>query len=100
MSMTQYLMMMSQLTEKDILRLMKEEWERKVKNLCEEVDNFFDNFSDDPSLISSGLKVKHKKSKLRYTVDSVSKKDVVLLTPEKTKFVVSAEELESDYELG
>jgi ribosome biogenesis protein Tsr3 len=91
---------MKQLTDETILRIMNEEWDKKVKKLQEEVDTFFQNEQQADPVVSAGLKVMHKKSKIRYTVDSIAKKDVVLLSPEGNKFLISADELESEYELS
>lgn len=91
---------MKQLTDETILRIMNEEWDKKVKKLQEEVDTFFQNEQQADPVVSAGLKVLHKKSKIRYTVDSIAKKDVVLLSPEGNKFLISADELESEYELS
>jgi ribosome biogenesis protein Tsr3 len=91
---------MKQLTDETILRIMNEEWNKKVKKLQEEVDTFFQNEQQADPVVSSGLKVLHKKSKIRYTVDSIAKKDVILLSPEGNKFLISADELESEYELS
>ena len=86
----------------DVIRLMKEEWTKKVKLLSEEVDLMLkakvDNKEVNP--ISSDLKVVHKKSQILYTLDSIGPDDAVLVAPEGDKFMISSKELEDDYELG
>jgi cell division protein YceG involved in septum cleavage len=88
------------LNEQEIIRIMKEEWEAKVKSLSEKVDLILKTKVDGKEInpIDSDLKVRHKKSQILYTVDSVSPQDVILVTPEGEKFMISAEELEKDYE--
>lgn len=76
--------------------IMREEWEASIKSLMEEVNL-------DPSekgVVSPGLKVMHKDSGIRYTVHSVSPRDVILRTPEGEKFIVSADTLENEYKLA
>lgn len=58
------------------------------------------NSSSDSDVVTSGLKVRHKKSKILYTVTSVGLSDVVLDTPEGSPFVVTKAELEKDYEVA
>ena len=95
------------LTEADIIRLIREEWELKLKSLAEDADIDFSvklpvngKVAKEESLvISPGLKVRHKKSHLRYTVVSVSKKDCVLRTPEGKDFLVDAAKMEKNYEV-
>lgn len=90
------------LQEADVLRIMREEWDRKVQTLREDVDLVMTgkvNKQGDVPLLSPELKVKHKKSGLKYTVDSVGPRDVILRTPEGDKFVIDGPELEQQYEL-
>ncbi len=87
---------MKQLTESDVLRIMREEWDGKVQRLREEVGLVM---KDDP-VVSPELKIHHKKSGILYTVDSVGPRDVILRTPEGEKFIIDNEELEKDYELA
>lgn len=94
---------MRYLSEKDIIRIMNEEWQKKLSSLSEQVDGFFEveaNEKDKQSVISKGLKVMHKKSKIRYTVHTIGKQEVILLSPEKKKFALSADEFEKEYELA
>lgn len=92
---------MKKLTEADIIRLMREEWDAKVARLTEQVDVVFKGKVDgkEKPLIDAGLKVRHKESQFLYTVDSVSPRDVVLKTPEGKKFLVNKDELEKSYEI-
>ena len=75
---------MKNLTEEDIIRVMREEWYTKVASLTEEIDLTFKAKVDgkDKEVISQDLKIRHKKSQLLYTVVSVGPKDIVLKTPE------------------
>lgn len=90
------------LTENDVLRVMREEWDKKVAMLAETIDVALTakvSKSGEQTVISPELKVLHKKSGIRYTVDSVGPKDVILRTPEDEKFLVDAATLENEYEL-
>ena len=90
------------LTENDVLRVMREEWDKKVARLAETIDVALTakvGKSGEQTVISPELKVLHKKSGIRYTVDSVGPKDVILRTPEDEKFLVDAKTLENEYEL-
>lgn len=92
---------MKKLTEADIIRLMREEWDAKVSRLSEEVDVLFKGKVDgkEKPLIGVGLKIRHKESQLLYTVDSVSPRDAVLQAPEGDKFLVDKTSLEDEYEI-
>ena len=87
---------MGLLTEQDIITLMREEWER---NLQEKAQLTFkaDVGGKDKILVAPELKVQNAKSGIKYTVSSVSPRDVILRTPEGNEFIVNADELEKDY---
>jgi len=89
------------LTEADVLRVMREEWQKKVDALAEQIDMVMQSkVGHDPKdVLSPELKVKHKESQIRYTIDSVGPRDCILRTPEGEQFLVSKEALESEYEL-
>jgi len=92
---------MKKLTEEDIIKAMREEWQAKVSALNEEVDLTFDAKIDgeNKDVISQDLKIRHKKSQLLYTVVSVGPRDIILKTPEGEEFLLDKEQLEDDYEL-
>lgn len=94
---------MRQLTEEDVIRLMREEWSRGVAALTEKVDMVLhapvEKGGDDLPVLSPQLKVRHKASQLRYTIASVGPRDVILLTPEGEKFIVDGAEFEKSYQL-
>jgi hypothetical protein len=54
---------------------------------------------EEQTVISPELKIIHKKSGIRYTIDSVGPRDCILRTPEGEKILVGKEEIESAYEL-
>jgi hypothetical protein len=85
---------MRRLTERDIVRMLSEEYRRKILEF--DTSPFGD--SDKPA-VARGLEVRHKKTNLKYTVISVSLDDVVLQTPEGNPFAVTVDELEKDYKL-
>lgn len=88
---------MKHLTESEIIRIFREEWNAKITALTEEVKRTTGGL--DTSIVTPDLKVIHKDSGIRYTVDSVGPNDVILRTPEGEKFLVGASDLESDYAL-
>lgn len=93
---------MKTLQEADVIRIMREEWDKKVQALAETVDITMHAKSkdgDEHPVISPELKVMHKKSGIRYTVDSVGPRDIILRTPEDEKFIVDKDTLEAEYEL-
>ncbi len=94
---------MKNLTEADIIRIMQEEWTKKVQHLSEEIDLVLgaDATEDGKpdTVLSPELKIRHKKSGILYTVDSIGPRDVILRTPEGTKFIVDKEEI-TEYELS
>lgn len=90
------------LEEADVIRTMREEWDKRVSNLNEEVELAMKSKVEgdgEKMIISPELKVRHKKSQLRYTVSSVGPRDVILRTPEDEDFLVDADDLEKNYEL-
>ncbi len=87
------------LTESDVLRIFEEESKTRFDSLKEELDMYFKPIKTD-TVISDELKVKHKKTGLLFTVDSVSPRDVVLRSPEGALKKVDQDELENDFELA
>lgn len=83
------------------MRVMREEWDAKVKALAEQIDMVLNSKVDGEQkpVIDPGLKVRHKKSRIRYTVQSASPRDLILKTPEGTTFLVDKGEAEREYEL-
>jgi len=104
---------MQKLTEADIIKLMREEWDASIKKLTEAVDATLASKLDGKEAIIMDplLKLKHKKSQLLYTVISVSPRDVVLRaydapvagsgkSPKPVDFMVDKEEVENAYEIA
>jgi len=90
---------MRTLTEADIINVMREEWTSRVKTLCEKSNVTFSGVVGDKDtiLVAPELKIQHRASGLKYTIDSVSPQDVVLRTPEGKLFTVDAQTLENEY---
>ena len=91
---------MKTLTESDVIRIMREEYDSIVSRIVEEFDLTAELDGEEKSLLSAELKVRHTKSGLRYTVDSVSPRDVVLRTPDGKRIMVGRDELEGSYEIA
>lgn len=93
---------MQKLDESVVLRVFREEWEGRKQVLKEELGTLYkpkDGTGEKPA-ISPGLKIKHKKSGVLCTVQSVGRTGVVLKKPEGGAFLVPADALEKDYELS
>lgn len=93
---------MKSLRESDVIRIMQEEWDTRVGRLVEAVEVVMaapveDNKEEE--VLSPDLKVRHKKSGIRYTIVSVGPRDVILKTPEGEEFLVDGQELENEYQL-
>lgn len=82
---------------------MREEWDKKVSTLSEEVDlsmtSKVGGNSEEKSVLTPELKVMHRDSGIRYTISSVGPRDVILKTPEGEEFIVDADSLEREYYL-
>jgi len=85
----------------EIIGVMREEWEKKIKLITEEIELSSKTKIGDKqvNLIDQGLKVRHAKSGIRYTVSSAGPQDVILVTPEGEEMMINSQELEKDYEL-
>lgn len=93
---------MKTLTEADVIRVMREEWDAGVAALTEQIDMVMRSKvdgNDKEPVLSPELKVKHKKSQIRYTISSVGPRDIILRTPEGEEFLIDQEELEQNYQL-
>jgi len=91
---------MKKLEEADIVRIMREEWDARLARLSEEIDATLQGRVDgqDKKILSPDTKLRHKRSKLLYTLVSVGSKDAILKTPEGDKqFIVDKDTLEKEY---
>lgn len=91
---------MKKLEESDIIQIMREEWDAKLARLAEDVDAVLRGKVDgkEKTILSPDTKLRHKKSKLLYTLISIGPRDAVLLTPEGDKqFIVDKDTLENEY---
>lgn len=95
---------MNELTETDVIRIMKEEWNAKLDRLVEGVSILLNSDINGDgateTLITPELKIAHKESGIRYTVSSVSPRDIVLRTPEGEEFLIDKKALEAEYEIA
>jgi len=96
---------MRALQDQDVVRMMREEWEAGLRRLSEQIDMVMDapvdkdGKGEQAPVLAPELKVRHKKSGLRYTIESVGPHDVILRTPEGETFLVDKETLEDEYQL-
>jgi hypothetical protein len=95
---------MKSLTEKDIKGILIEVWNSRLSVLHEkhvELKADIDVPNEgNVDVLSTGLKIIHKKSGFLYTVDALGSDSVVLKSPQGKRFKITKQELESDYELG
>lgn len=97
---------MKKLTESDVVRMMREEWEERLIKLSEDVDVALKadiksgkKKKEDKVVISPDLVVTSKKTGIEYTVYAVSPVGCTLVDPEGRKVSVNADKLEKLYEL-
>lgn len=93
--------MSKQLTERDVINVIKEEWIKRMDKLSEEIDLELKSKIDkkEKTVISPDLKIVHKDSGIKYTISSVGPRDVILRNPEGKEFLIDIDELENEYEL-
>lgn len=115
--------MATELTEKDVLDMVRKQWERKMARLEKDYGMYMGNDDDEDDgkksdmnkkeadknkikidtsikgLLTRDVRLRHKDSSLEYTVVSASPRDVILRTPEGRAFTVSADEINKDYSL-
>ena len=90
---------METLTPEVLIGVLRERYELRLESAKRELATVMKRKGEEIDLISPELKVKSKKTGLRYTVDSVGTNSIVLKTPEGRKLVVSKDSLEKEYEL-
>lgn len=88
------------LTEADVINAMREVHRERLAELAKDIDVLLKTKDGgQQNALSAGLKLKHKKSGLLYTIDSVGPRDAILRAPEGKTFLVDQAELEKSYEL-
>jgi len=99
---------MKKLDDDEIIRVIREEWNRKLRELTEKIDLMMTAKVDGESkdVISPGLKVRSKgknKPNLLYTVEEIGPVTVALsyvdLNGKEKMIYIKREELEKKYEL-
>jgi hypothetical protein len=92
------------LDESSLITLMRESWNEKLNHVITFGESIEfaapTNSGNERAVISQGLKVLHKKSKLLYTVSEVGSDECVLKTPEGKDVLVGCDELEKEYEIA
>lgn len=86
---------MKNLTEDDVVTIIREEWSKKMAILKEEQITVLKT-----PVISSGLKIRHKTSGTLYTVDSVGPSTVVIKDPVGAQKTIPSDKIESEFELN
>lgn len=82
------------LTESDVIRLMHDEWHKRLCGLCESSDAPAP-VGEKKKLVSTDLKVVHRDSGVCYTVVSIGRDSVCLRTPEGDEFVIDDAEFQN-----
>jgi len=87
---------MKVLTESDVLRIMREEWEAKVASLTEDLKLAARVKGESQPVLAPETKIVHIKSGIRYTVNAVNfgERYVELRTPEGELFTIRGDDLE------
>lgn len=96
---------MKKLSERELINLIREEWNRKISSLAENsgVDLMFNAKTKDgekKSILSTGLKIKNKETGELYTVKEVGITDATIVSPQGERVHVTKDDLEKNYELG
>lgn len=86
------------LTERDIIRFIREEYDRRLNDALN-ISPFPGQIDKSEPVITPNLKVRHIKTGYLYTVDSVKADEIVLQTPEGSRFAVGLDEFEKEYKL-
>lgn len=106
------------LTDRDVVALMRKEFDRKLQGYCDANGIAYEAGDDekkskkkkkekkpkdiiDPFTLESGLRVKHKDSQLVYTVTAMNlnNMEVTLQTGSGSMFKIPFSQLEQEYEL-
>lgn len=87
------------LTERAIIELMREAYEQHLTDLMELDASPYQGQGESETVLDVGLKVRHKKTNLLYTIIQLGIEDVMLQTPDGEKFTLSKKELEKEYRL-
>lgn len=94
---------MNNLTENDIIRVMREEWNKKIQKLTEEVKLSLTAKVDgkEVEIASPGFKAKNKDSQKLYTVVSAGPDTVTLVSADKKEqFTINGEQWRNEYVSG
>jgi urease accessory protein UreE len=91
--------MSSKLDDKVVLRVLREQRQKQLASLREEVDVTVKLDGDEKKVISPGLKLRSKDGGILYTVDAVSRDSVVLKDPSGQTIHINDKELASSYDL-
>jgi hypothetical protein len=84
---------MQKLDDSAIIRIIREEWESKKATLLSEAKHDF-------MTASPGLKLKHTKTGLLYTVAKVAPGAVTITSPDGAPSTLSNDQLEDEFELA
>ena len=91
---------MATLNEGDIIQLLREEYDRKIQEVMDELDVFVNlGKLGKTNVLSPGLKIRETESGLLYTIMTVTPDGCVLQSTEGEDFKVDNRELEKRYEL-
>ena len=86
---------MVKITQKRFKQILQEEVQKKLAEL--NIKSYPGQESGD--VLSKGLKVRHKKSGVLYTILSLSPEEVLLQTPDDKTIQLSKDNLAKEYEL-
>ncbi len=94
---------MEKLTEQQVVQLIREEYQKKVQEVVDELDAFASLGGHETGILSTGLKIREEKSGLLYTIETVRPEGVqvgfVTSDGEKKTSFIANDELRSRYKL-
>jgi hypothetical protein len=91
---------MTKLTDREVIALLHEEYQKKVQEVVDELDAFIKLGSlGKVNILSPGLKIRERESGLLYTIDVVRPDGCTVKSPVGDESFISNKELRARYAL-
>ena len=89
---------MGKLTDSEIIGLIREEYQKKVREVVDELDSFIKlGASGDVNILSPGLKIRDRDAGLLYTIDLVRPDGCQVVSAVGVEFFIKNDELRDRY---
>ena len=85
------------ITQRQLRQIIREELTKSLKEI--DLADFPGQKDKARSIVSPGTKVRHKKTRLLYTVEDMKDQQVFLVSPEGEEFGVSKSDFGKEYDL-